>query len=373
MVWSLVACAACADAPSASPAGPASPSAAGPSAADLGREQRVDATAVLRAYAESHALGVPRRAPSEAELVAAKIAAPPYASIDAGRWQQLPPAWRLNETYEQHQRSLWLAACAAGVERWWDAAKAIDDEMEIRLRRPVPSDFYAGMAAWGEQWAWLVKRQQGDVAFRSLAALASVGAVFRLVEAQNRWSATWGARQRPLEEALSARPLPANAWSLEDRDVEGARFCAAAEGHGPRTWPLTYSVNVIKPAGPPVGNTPIRESGTLAAIRSGGVEWLVRRRDTITRLEYLPPCHREMCKGIDCCMTPGGCWRNVCTEHEVRTYEDHAFVLHFDPLPVTSHVGDAVSFYVDATSGHAVLFSASDGRDKPPYFALGVP
>lgn len=367
LLGSLV-CAACA-APAPSTARPTTPPPR-PSAA-VQVDPKVEAARILRAYGESHeALDTPRRPPTPAELAAAAaLVESPIPSIDAGRWEKMSAAARLNEVFEEHRHQLWLAACRAGVGRWWDRARAIDDELQARLERePVPADFYAGLAAWNRHWAWLASRRASEPAFMVVLQLVEVGAAFRLISAQNAWAE----RQPPLERAVSERNVPANSWSLEDRSSEQSRFCAAADGHGPRTWPITYGLPALRPGSPVVLASPAEESGTVAQIRKQGTEWLVTRRDWTTTIELVPPCRREQCQGIDCCMVPGGCWRNVCTEKQVRQFKDHAFVLHFGSLPVAPKVGDFVDFYFDLASGHAVLDAVSSSSTQPPYFSLGV-
>lgn len=368
-----LACAACGEPRSPRP----SPSPSPPASADIdrdgrdghdGRDAREAATRLVRAYAARFELGSSRGPPTDAEVAAAALAEPPDESIDAAKWKGLPPAWRLNEAFEAHQRALWLSACRTGVGRWFDRAHAIDGELQARLESAsLPGDFYAGSAALNEHRTWLRKALASDPAFQSILQLANVGPAFRLVSAQNAWAEL----QPPLERAIAEIGIGANSWSLEDRATEATRFCGAAEGRGPRTWPIHYGLAALKPAVPLATAPPAREEGTVAQIRKQGTEWLVTRRDRTTTIELVPPCRRVHCEGLDCCMTPMGCWRDVCSEKETAHVKDYAFVVEFGSLPIRLSVGDVVSFYAVGATGHAVLARASKKQDQPPFFDLG--
>ena len=354
--------------PAAAPP-PVNPAVAVAASAAVERARKDEASRVVRAYADSHAaLDTERRAPTAAELAAAEaLTEPPDPGVDSVRWKTLSPAARLSDVFQEHRHQLWLSACRAGIGQWWERAHAIDDELAARLEHEtIPQELYAGIAAWNRQWDWLKSRQASETG--TPPQLVDVGAVFRLISAQNRWAEG----QPPLEHAVSELYVPDNSWSLEERAAEQSRFCTAADGHGPYTWPIGYGIKSLHEGSHVVRQAPARESGTVAQIRKQGTEWLVTRRDWTTLLELVPPCHVEKCHGIDCCMGPGGCSRNVCTEKRTQQFSDHAFVLHFEALPVALKVGDFVDFHYEPTSGHAVLITASKNANQLPYFALDM-
>lgn len=348
----------------ASPARPLPPSATAEA------QRRRDAASVLRAYGARHALGEPRQPPSDAELVAAALADPIDPAIAPERWRTLDAAWRLNEAYDLSQHDAWTSACHAGVAAWWQSARQIDDELAVRLAAGIPADFYAGMRVWNQHAAWLRQRQEADPVFRSIP-LANVGPAFTLFVAQNAWARSWAEHDHPLERAISERARLPNAWALDTLEVEQARFCTAAYADGVRTWPPPGWLRVLEPAVAATVAPPATESGTLAEIRDRGTTWLVTRRDWTTTIEQVPPCKRVRRTCRDCTMQEGGGWIDVCREHRIRRFEDHRFVLHFDAAPANVHPGDAVSFYFDRATAHAVLVYASRRADVPPYFALG--
>jgi hypothetical protein len=372
--WSIAWCvaSACASPPPSAPPPPCPPALQLPPRAvqhDPKADAKAEAARVLRAYADSHAFGAERRPPTPAEVAAAELADPIDAATDRERWAHMDTGFRLLEVYLQGQRSGWVAACDAAVEQWWGSARRIDEELEARLAsQPPPTDFYAGIVAWSAHRQWLDARTQRDPAFAALPSLANVGAVFHLVTAQNAWAVTWLARDRPLEQTLGQRPLPYNAWAIEDLPTEQARFCKAAypDSSGGLIAPTKISVG-LKPNGPAIAE-PAQASGVVAQVSQHGTEWVVTRRDWTATIESVPPCKRVMCTGIDCGMVEGGPWREVCAEKVTRHHEDHRWVLHFDTVPTKPRLGDAVGFYLDPATGHAVLIYASRSADVDPYF-----
>jgi hypothetical protein len=235
---------------------------------------------------------------------------------------------------------------------------------------PVPpAEFYAGWRYWQSQWTWLSERRHRDPALEALFVLDPVGPRFRLAAAQNRWSAAWLARGRPVERLVSEVTLNANAWALEDLATERARICKAAFAHSPDLQMPPNDLGTVTPQGSPSG-TLVEETGTLARVGKHGTEWRVTRRDWTEIIESVPPCKRVRCSQIDCEMVEGGGWEDVCTKKVIHRFTDHSFVLHFDAAPVTPRVGDLVKFFWDADTGHAVLSSAARRAGATPYFSL---
>jgi hypothetical protein len=366
LCWSIICWAACA---APLPIPPPSTSQQLPPCADNSDHGKAEAARILRAYADSHAFGDIRRAPTPAEEAAAVISDPIDPETGPAHWRTLDTGFRLQEVYAQAQRRGWLVACNATVGRWWQSARRIDDEMAARLAlRPPPADFYAGMAYWSSHWQWFEPRRQLDAAFNGVVGFGALGAEFRLVAAQNEWSATWPAQGRPLERVLSERRVPGNADELGDLASRQAFACTATRRDA--SYDLTpLRVGLIRPAGPPFAR-PTMESGHVAQIRKHDTEWLVTRRDWTTITESIPPCRRFRCREIDCAMDERHGWREQCAQKVIRRHEDHRFVLHFDAAPVKVRIGDAVGFYLDPETGHAVLAYASRRDDLAPYFFL---
>lgn len=325
------------------------------------------ANQILRTYGQEHALGAPRRVPTEAELAAAADA-DPVDGATADEWRGMDPAMRMLRTYEAGQHAAWDAVCYPAVEAWWNAAKAIDDELAARLAQPVPSDLYGGLAAWSQHRAWLTQRMNGDPAVAALP-LSSIGAYHRLAAAQIAWAETW--RDRPAAHAVAVAAIRDDGWPLDALAVEQTRFCTATWLHTSRRWPLVLSspIRIQQPRNPYL---PAHEYGVVAKVDATGDELLVTRRELETTLETVPPCKRVRCTQLDCEMDERHGWRDVCVEKEIHRVVDHAWSMHVVPPLVVPKVGDHVELYVDTATGDAVLVSAKRTERGQPYFTLTV-
>ena len=329
--------------------------------------ERAHANQVLLAYGKEHALGVPRRVPTKAELAAAADADPvDGATQDA--WRGMDPPMRMLRAYEAGQHAAWDAVCYPAVDAWWHAAKSIDDELAARLAQPVPADLYGGLAAWSQHRAWLAQRMKTDPAFAALPMSLS-GAYHRLAAAQLAWAETW--RDQPVAHAVAVAAIRDDGWPLDALAEEQTRFCTATWLHTSRTWPpvLSSSLRVQQPRNP---SLPASESGVVAKVDATGHELRVTRRDRETTIETVPPCKRVRCGGLDCEMDERHGWRDICVEKEIHRFVDHAWSLHVVSPPVVPKVGDHVSFYVDTATGDAVLASAARTEHGPAYFTLTV-
>ena len=357
MRWVLVALVACSSAPPVIPADngitifvpppPAPPT-------------HANANQILAAYGQAYALGVERRAPTAEELRAAADA-DPVDGIDAEKWREMDPPMRMLRAWDAGQHVAWRAVCRDGVDTWWQSAKAIDDEMAARLAQPVPTDFYAGMAAWRQQWAWWKQRTESDAAFSSLAR-NEVGAWHRLVVAQDAWATQWEADS--IEHTLARGPMLEDGRPIEALDAEQARFCTEKSA---RRWPPERLHEVGASLRRPT--LPTQESGRVARVDATGIH--VTRRDRQSFVEMVPPCKRVRCTGLDCNMDERHGWRDVCTEKQVHRVHDVAFLLHVEAAPVVPKVGDNITFFV-APNGHAVLRTVSSSETAAPYFELVI-
>jgi hypothetical protein len=325
------------------------------------------ANQILLAYGKEHALGVPRRAPTEAELAAAADADPVDGATKEA-WRGMDPPMRMLRAYEAGQHAAWDVVCYPAVEAWWRAAKAIDEELATRLAQPVPADLYGGLAAWSQHRAWLNQRMKNDPAFAALP-LSSSGAYHRLAAAQIAWAETW--RDRPAAHAVAVAAIRDDGWPLDALAEEQTRFCTETWLHTSRTWPpvLWSPIRIQQPRNPYL---PARESGVVAKVDASGGELRVTRRDRETTIETVPPCKRVRCVGLDCEMDERHGWRDVCVEKEIHRFVDHAWSLHVVPPPVVLRVGDHVELYVDTATGDAVLASAARTKHGQAYFTLTV-
>ena len=314
------------------------------------------ANQILAAYGNSHALGVPRRAPTADELAAA-LDADPIAGIDAEAWRALTPAWRLNDVWNASQHAQWASVCTAGVAAWWASAAAIDEEMEARLA-PPPANFYEAMEAWHQHRVWLKQRIESDTGMSSLAR-DEVGAWHRIVVGEAAWAANLPAPER----ALASQAVIYEGRTLEPLGDEQARFCARVESK----WPLER----VREVGAPVRTRPsvLLQWGRVDRIQGDSLH--VTRRERETTLEQVPPCKRVRCRGIDCAMDDRHGWRDVCAQKDMVRVHVETFDVHLDAPPVTPKLGDTVRFYLGADN-HAVLASAAHTADGASYYELPI-